>query len=272
MSMQRRFGGYNIQRFVDGVYKAPVEHLVHRDGEAALGAALAGFDGKTVDMDVNCFTLSGPDGLSLIDAGCGTAWGGDYGHARAAMIAAGFQPQDVSRVLLTHIHGDHALGLFEGDTPYFSNAEIWAPETDLAFFTSEEERSKLPSARQGAFDIAARLVDVYGDRVRPIPAGRVADGIEAIPLPGHTPGHTGYLVGAGADRLLLWGDVLHSVDFQSADPAVGVIYDIDQQLAYETRLTALNDAAENGWLVCGGHLTGFFRINREDGAFRFVPE
>lgn len=49
------------------------------------------------------------------------------------MIAAGIQPDDVSRVILTHIHGDHALGLIDGDRPYFPKAEIWVPEADLAF-------------------------------------------------------------------------------------------------------------------------------------------
>lgn len=264
------FGPYEVLRFVDGVYKAPIDHLIHREGEAALKTALSAFDGQTVDVDVNCFVLSGSDGLSLVDAGCGTAWGDSYGHARAAMIAAGIEPKDIKRILLTHIHGDHALGLFNGSAPYFPNAEIWIPEADLAFFTNESERQKLPPARQGAFDIAARILDICGQMVRPIPTGRIADGIEAISLPGHTPGQTGYLIGEGASKLLLWGDVLHSIDLQAADPAVGFIYDIDPQLAYDTRLTALNDAAENGWLVSGGHLGGFFHVTRENDAYRFI--
>lgn len=133
MTTPLRFGPYDVSRFVDGVYKAPVGHLIHRQGADALAAALAGHEGEKVDMDVNCFVLSGPDGISLIDTGCGTARGPTYGHARAGMIAAGIQPDDVSRVILTHIHGDHALGLIEGDRPYFPNADIWVPEADLAF-------------------------------------------------------------------------------------------------------------------------------------------
>ena len=145
MTMPRRFGAYEVSRFVDGVYKAPVSHLIHRQGAEALAAALAGHHGETVDMDVNCFTLSGPEGIWLIDAGCGTAWGEAYGHARAAMIAAGIQPDDVSRVILTHIHGDHALGLIDGDRPYFPKAEIWAGGRSCLFHQC-----------RGAKDIAAR--------------------------------------------------------------------------------------------------------------------
>lgn len=75
MTTPLRFGSCDVSRFVDGVYKAPVGHLIHRQGADALAAALAGHEGETVDMDVNCFVLSGPDGISLIDTGCGTAWG-----------------------------------------------------------------------------------------------------------------------------------------------------------------------------------------------------
>lgn len=241
MTTPLRFGPYDVSRFVDGVYKAPVGHLIHRQGEDALAAALAGYEGETVDMDVNCFVLSGPDGISLIDTGCGTAWGPTYGHARAGMIAAGIQPDDVSRVILTHIHGDHA-------------------------------RKTLPTARQGAFDIAARLLDICGAMLRPIPTGRIAEGIEAIAMPGHTPGHTGYLIGNGDDRLLLWGDVLHVSALQADDPGIGFVYDIDSETAYSTRLNALTQVADHGWLVSGGHLGGFFRVEREGDRLRFVPQ
>ncbi|MGV1820537.1 AidB family quorum-quenching N-acyl homoserine lactonase [Agrobacterium sp. CG160-95] len=272
MTTPLRFGPYDVSRFVDGVYKAPVGHLIHRQGADALAAALAGHEGETVDMDVNCFVLSGPDGISLIDTGCGTAWGPTYGHARAGMIAAGIQPDDVSRVILTHIHGDHALGLIDGDRPYFPNADIWVPEADLAFFTSEDARKTLPPARQGAFDIAARLLDICGAMLRPIPTGRIAEGMEAIAMPGHTPGHTGYLIGNGDDRLLLWGDVLHVSALQADDPGIGFVYDIDSETAYSTRLDALTQVADHGWLVSGGHLGGFFRVEREGDRFRFVPQ
>ncbi|CDN92268.1 AidB family quorum-quenching N-acyl homoserine lactonase [Agrobacterium tumefaciens] len=272
MAISRRFGAYEVSRFVDGVYKAPVGHLIHRQGADALAAALAGHEGETVDMDVNCFALSGPEGIWLIDTGCGTAWGAAYGHARAAMIAAGIQPADVTRVILTHIHGDHALGLIDGDRPYFPNAEIWVPEADLGFFTSEVARKTLPPARQGGFDLAARLLDICGAMLRPIPTGKIADDVEAIAMPGHTPGHTGYLIGKGDERLLLWGDVLHVSALQAQDPGIGFVYDIDSELAYSTRLKALGEVADNDWLVSGGHLGGFFRVEREGDSFRFVPQ
>ncbi|MCZ7450605.1 MBL fold metallo-hydrolase [Agrobacterium rhizogenes] len=272
MNAVLRFGPYAVSRFVDGVYKAPVGHLIHRQGADALAVVLAGLEGETVDVDVNCFALSGPDGVWLIDAGCGTAWGAAYGHARPAMIAAGIQPDDVSRVILTHIHGDHALGLIDGDRPYFPNAEIWVPEADLAFFSSAEARKTLPPARQGGFDLAARLLDICGAVLRPIPMGTVAEDIEAIAMPGHTPGHAGYLIGNGDDRLLLWGDVLHVSALQADDPEIAFVYDIDSELAYATRRAALAEAADHDWLVSGGHLGGFFHIERQGDSFHFVPQ
>lgn len=272
MNTSLHFGPYAVSRFVDGVYKAPVGHLIHRQGETALAAVLDGLEGETLDVDVNCFALSGPDGIWLVDAGCGTAWGAAYGHARAAMIAADIQPTDVRRVILTHIHGDHALGLIDGEKPYFPSAEIWVPEADLGFFTSADARKSLPPARQGGFDLAARLLDICGAMLRPIPMGMIADDIEAIAMPGHTPGHAGYLIGSGDNRLLLWGDVLHVSGLQADDPEIAFVYDIDSELAYATRLAALAEAADRGWLVSGGHLGGFFHIKRQGDGFRFVPQ
>lgn len=227
MTSVRRFGPYEITTFIDGVYRAPIEHLAHATNTALRDAAVAAWSGSTVDMDVNFFALSGPDGLMLVDAGTGPFWGPQLGLGRAALAAAGIEPGDVRRVLVTHLHGDHALGLFGEEGPYFPAADIIVPEPDLAFFGKGALRESVPPYRRGGFDIAARLLATYGDRVKPVGEGSVLAGIEAIAMPGHTPGHFGYAVGEGAERLVLWGDLVHAPAFQLDDPDFCFIYDAD---------------------------------------------
>ncbi|WP_342360140.1 AidB family quorum-quenching N-acyl homoserine lactonase [Terrarubrum flagellatum] len=270
MTQPRRFGAYEILPLFDGVFEHSSDALIHADGAEARERTIAAWGDPNFRFDVNCFLLRGPDGLTLIDSGCGSAWGAAFGHARAALRDAGVAPDDIKRVLLTHIHGDHALGLFERDEPYFPRAEIWVAQDDLDFYTSAEAREKTPEARRTAFKLTEQLLKIYGDRVRGIPMGAILPGVEAMSLPGHTPAHTGYLIGEGGDRLLIWGDALHFGDFQAADPKRGLSFDIDPTTAVRTRFSMLDRAARENWVITGSHLKGSGRIERAGEGFHIA--
>ena len=274
MHTGHRFGQYDVIPLLDGVFEAPADVLIHAAGDEARRRLIEKRDGKGIRIDVNCFILRGPDGTTLIDAGAADAFGPALGKARAALQEAGIRPEQIDRVLLTHIHGDHALGLLDGTAPWLPRAEVLAPETDLAFFTDPAARAAQPEAKRGPFDIAANLVRAYAGRLRPFPSGQVPGmpGIEALPLPGHTPGHTGYLLRGAEDSLLIWADTLHLQDEQTADPDIGLIFDTDPMTARRTRRALLERLAQEGWLVAGSHITGFGRVRRAGNAFSFVKE
>jgi glyoxylase-like metal-dependent hydrolase (beta-lactamase superfamily II) len=267
-----RFGPYDVTTLLDGVFEASTDVLIHADGEAARRKLIESWNGDKIRIDVNCFLLQGPVGLSLVDAGTGKAWGAHLGKAHAVLRAMGIEPEQIDRVLLTHIHGDHALGLFDGTAPWLPRAQILIPQADLAFFTDETAGAALPEARRGGFRIAASLLEAYKGRIHAIDSGPVPDlpGVEAVPLPGHTPGQTGYLIEASAGSLFIWADALHLPDLQVADPDAGLAYDLDPRTAAGTRRVLLERAAHEGWRVAGSHVTGMGRIERADGAFRFV--
>ncbi|MFJ5368234.1 MBL fold metallo-hydrolase [Bosea sp. CER48] len=260
MSQQcRRIGAYEVSILHDGIFEAPLDVLIHADGEAARDEAVSRWGKPKVSIVVNCFALKGPDGITLIDAGTGHSWGEAMGHAPAAMAAAGIAPDDVARVLITHLHGDHALGLFDGDRARFPKAEIIVPEADFGFYGDEANRARTPDNKQGAFAITASLKKHYAGRIRSV-AGEAHPGIALIALPGHTVGHGGYLIQGKDESLLLWGDALHLSDLQASDPAIGLIYDFDAATALASRRAILARAAREGWLVSGGHVEGFRRV------------
>lgn len=271
MPETRRFGSYDVTVLIDGVYKAPIEHLAHASSEAARDAAVAAWGGSTVDMDVNLFLLRGSDGITLVDAGTGPFWGPQFGLGRAALVEAGVQPEDVRRVLVTHLHGDHALGLFGEAGPYFPNAEIYAPKPDLDFFGNSALKETVPTYRRGGFDIAPRLLATYGERVRPVPEGPVLPEIEAMAMPGHTPGHFGYLIGEGEERLVLWGDLVHAPALQLDDPDFCFIYDADVAEGARSRRSIFARAAQERWVASGGHITGFVHVESAGNAWRISP-
>ncbi|WP_199089918.1 MBL fold metallo-hydrolase [Bosea sp. ASV33] len=270
VQQSRRIGAYEVSILHDGVFEAPLDVLIHADGAAARDGALARWGKPKISIVVNCFALKGQDGITLVDAGTGPFWGDAMGHAPAAMAAAGIAPEDVARVLITHLHGDHALGLFDGDAARFPNAEIIVPEADFGFYDNEANRARTPEKKQGAFAITATLKKLYVGRIRAVPAGEAHPGISLIPLPGHTFGHSGYLIEGADESLLLWGDALHLSDLQASDPDIGFVYDLDAATALASRRGILERAAHENWLVGGGHVEGFRRVVKKGAGYELI--
>jgi len=266
----RRFGSYEVLTLRDGIFEAPLDVLIHAGGETARDEAVARWGKPKVSIPVNCFALRAADGITLVDAGTGPSWGEAMGHAPAAMARAGVAPDEVEHVLITHLHGDHALGLFDGDRARFPNAAIIVPEADFAFFGDEANRAQTPQNRQGGFAVTAAVKQHYGDRISPAAAGTVRPGITLVPLPGHTVGHSGYLI-EGEESLLLWGDGLHLSDLQAAEPEIGFVYDFDATTALASRRAVLKRAAREGWLVSGGHIEGFRRVVEHGAGYELIP-
>lgn len=266
----RRFGSYEVLILRDGIFEAPLDVLIHAGGQGARDEALAGWGKPKVSIVVNCFALKSADGITLIDAGTGPSWGEAMGHAPAAMAKAEIAPEQVAHVLITHLHGDHALGLFDGERARFPNAEIIVPETDFGFFGDEANRARTPQNKQGGFAVTAAVKEHYPGRIRPAPAGTVRPGIALVSLPGHTVGHSGYLI-EGEPSLMLWGDALHLSDLQAADPDVGFVYDFDAAAARASRRMILARAVREGWRVSGGHVEGFRRVVESSAGYELVP-
>ena len=252
-------GGYTALLLRDGVFSTSSEAVLHEDGEAATKLLRETRLAEGLRIDVNCVLLRGAGRVVLVDAGCGAAMGPGLGRARTLLADAGVRPEQVDTVLVTHVHGDHVLGLLEGDAAWLPRARLVVPALDLA------DAEPGASGRRG---LASRLgaayegrIDLVHDGDEPIP------GVTALAAPGHTPGHVAYLV-AGATELLLWGDVLHLAAIQPGDPGVVMAFDEDRAQASRTRTALLARAAESGWTVGGGHLPGFMTVHRAGAHFR----
>jgi glyoxylase-like metal-dependent hydrolase (beta-lactamase superfamily II) len=262
---------FQVTRLQDGTFELPADSFIYVGDEAKGAAIREEKAGAGTPIPVNCFLLRGSAEVILVDAGTGSAWGPGLGQARAALAAEDIPPEAVDRVILTHVHGDHALGLFEGEAAYFPRARISVPAVELAFFTDEAARAATRTERQSVFDIAKRLLSVYAGRIDVFEGSEAHPGITAIPLPGHTPGHTGYRLHTPEGEILLWGDTAHLAEAQPRDPRIGLIYDNDPAQAAQTRQAAFTLAAAEGLRVSGGHLAGFFRVIPDGEGFRLEP-
>jgi glyoxylase-like metal-dependent hydrolase (beta-lactamase superfamily II) len=99
-------------------------------------------------------------------------------------------------------------------------------------------------------------------------------GVTQLPLPGHTPGHSGYRLDSAGESLVMWGDTVHVPEIQIPRPQVTSEFDINERLAEENRRRIFDLVATEGVLVTGGHLhlPGFAHLVRSGSGFRLVPE
>src|SRR6267142_1288717 len=216
--------------------------------------------------------------LILVDAGAGTWWGGGaVARLAGSSRRAGYTPEEVDIVLVTHLHPDHVGGLTTQDGKrVFPNAEVYVAKAESDFWLSREIAAKAPKDAQPLFQSAQAIAAPY------IKAGKwhtfsgsekIVDGMELVPLPGHTPGHTGYEFSSRGQKVLFWGDIVHAVRVQFQHPEVTALFDVDQTVAAATRHQLLLTLASEDVLIAGPHMNfpGLGRLHREGSRYSWAP-
>jgi glyoxylase-like metal-dependent hydrolase (beta-lactamase superfamily II) len=194
-------------------------------------------------LPVNTFLIEIDQKLALVDTGAGQAAGSALGKVRSNLESISVSPNAIDYVLLTHLH----------------------PDIDEEM--SERTRRNMEAAR--------RAIMPYRNRIRRISDGQmVLPGITAVALPGHTPGHTGWLLESDGERLLLWGDIVHFTTLQTVHPEASLVFDVDQLAAQRTRQETFKMVSREQLAVAGNHLPfpGFGHIVRRENGYCYEPE
>jgi glyoxylase-like metal-dependent hydrolase (beta-lactamase superfamily II) len=234
-------------------------------------------DGKRIPTSVNAYLVHTGTSLILIDAGSAQCFGPDAGKLPESLRAAGYAPEDIDTILLTHMHGDHVCGLLTGEGKIaFPNATIWAAKAEADWWLNDANAAKIPADRRGMFKTAQTPLAPYraAGRFKTFaPDAEVLPGIRAIATPGHTPGHTSYLVSSKGETLLVAGDVVHSIAVQFAHPEASYEYDTDRKQAVASRKAILAESVKHGWTIADAHLPfpGIGKLRQAGTAFVFVP-
>jgi glyoxylase-like metal-dependent hydrolase (beta-lactamase superfamily II) len=191
-----------------------------------------------VEMDQNTLLINTGNQLVLFDTGDGGSkmFGPKSGRQLANLKAAGIDPKDIDAVVLTHAHGDHCWGIMAaGGTPNFPNAQIYMAQADYDFWTDEAKatgdmmKPMIEGTRRHLVPNRGRIVFVKdGQEFLP--------GIQAMAAPGHTVGHTVYVITSEGKTLLNAGDIAHHAVISTQTPRVAFAYDTDGAQGVATRL------------------------------------
>src|SRR6266851_3517962 len=211
-------------------------------------------------------------------AGAGTWYGGGVlGRLAGNLRSAGYTPEQVDLVLVTHLHSDHVGGLTTQDgNRVFPNAEVYVAKAESDFWLSPEIAANAPKDAQPFFQSAQTIAAPY------IKAGKwhtfsgsetIVAGMQLVPLPGHTPGHTGYEFSSKGQKILFWGDIVHALRVQLQHPEVTVVFDIDPTAAAATRNQLLPRLAREGVVIAGPHMSfpGLGRLHKEGSGYSWAP-
>jgi glyoxylase-like metal-dependent hydrolase (beta-lactamase superfamily II) len=268
-------GEVEITAISDGCLQVPLANFPSVDARSST-TLLAGSEaapGK-VPIPVNCFLVRAGKNVILVDTGAGALFGSAAGHLIQNLAAAGCQPHQIDTVLMTHLHIDHVGGLVTDDAPTFSNAELVVAHREIEYWRSPDFPEAAPERQRSSAIVATRALDLYRDRTRTFADGELlTPHIRTVPLPGHTPGHTGFVFDGGERQLFLWGDIIHSSLLQFAEPDWYYAADVDRDAAARTRIDAFTKAAEQSVPVAGMHLPfpAMGHVRRSGSKFIFRP-
>lgn len=213
----------------------------------------------------NAFLLKDPEGRYILF---------DTGHGRrlfSNLDSLRVKPEDIKIICLTHLHGDHIGGMFRDGEKAFPNALIHIAEQELAYWSQE--------GKEGS--TVAKVLREYGDSIlsfTPLVLSELSTRenrlYTPIIAPGHTPGHTMFLLEDKGEALLIWADLTHAMAIQMPYPEVAVRYDVDPEQAKQSRLEVLRYISERNIPIAGMHIAypGMGKVEPVGiDSYRFIP-
>ncbi len=269
-------GDFEITALSDGTIDLDVAKLLAEPGAKTDAALAKAFLKGPVETSVNAFLVNTGTKLVLIDAGAGTLFGPTVGKLVASLQAAGYKPEQVDDIFITHMHPDHVGGLSANGQRVFPNATLHADKRDSDFWLSQANLDKAPDGMKGFFQGATASVKPYvaAGKYQPFEAdGEPVPGIRTLASVGHTAGHTSYLVESQGQQLLVIGDLIHVAAVQFADPGVTISFDGDAKAAAASRDKLFKLAARDGALVGAAHLQfpGLGHLRAAGKSWQWVP-
>lgn len=261
----------------DGALEFPNDNKVFGVGrtpeEVAAVLSAAGAPTDKIQLSLQPLLIKAGERVLLFDTGAASNFGPGAGKLPASLAAAGIDAASVTDIFISHAHGDHIGGLVDAAGKLaFPNATVHVSKPEWDFLTGlDAEKAKAFGIGNHAALIAAITpkLDAFAPDAELVPGV-----VKAMAIKGHTPGHSGYLIGSGSDTLLYIGDAAHSSIISVQKPEWVNAFDGggDTALAATSRQTLVAQNAASGQRIYGVHFPfpGVGRFEKRDGTHTYV--
>jgi glyoxylase-like metal-dependent hydrolase (beta-lactamase superfamily II) len=278
-----KVGDIEVTVLSDGFRMVPVDgnylsNATADDLQKALAAA-----GEPIDKMKNTYSpivLTTSGKRVLFDTGNGSAAAAqsknERGTLNANLEAAGIDRNAIHVVVISHFHADHVNGLLMPDSSKaFPNAEIMVPENEWKFWMDDGEMGRAPKGRMTElFANNRRVFDTLKRQVTPYAWEKeIVPGVTAKGTPGHSIGHTSYIVSSGGKSVFVQSDVCNNVSVFAPYPDWHGFFDQDGAMAAATRRNTYDMLAAERLPVQGYHFPfpALGRIEKAGNGYRVAP-
>jgi glyoxylase-like metal-dependent hydrolase (beta-lactamase superfamily II) len=270
-----RLGAFEMTVLSDGTAPRHLDQILSRP-DIANAEFAADHEKEPIELSINAYLIDTGTHKVLIDTGAGELFGAASGKLIANLKAAGVLPGQIDTILLTHIHADHSGGLAVKGVMQFPNANVYVSRRDVEEFVSRKDTPDESADLQRIVRQSRATIGLYVNAKKVVCLdhdGPVLPGITSRSQPGHTPGHTAYLVESEGHKMLFWGDIVHAAEVQFAHSEITVQYDIDQREAAAQRLREFQFAAKTGVVVASDHISfpGLGHVRKTDSGYQWCP-
>jgi glyoxylase-like metal-dependent hydrolase (beta-lactamase superfamily II) len=193
------------------------------------------------------------------------------GNLVARMAQAGYKPEDVDVVVITHGHPDHIGGLTKGGQPVFPKARYVFGAADFDYWKKGEN---IREARKFNRELYVKICVPLAERASFIkPGDEVVPGIRAVDAFGHSAGLLAFTIESDGKRMINWADTAGHYVVSLQRPDLHLDVDDDKEKAVATRMRILDMAEKEGLLVAGFHMPfpGLGYVEKTQAAYRWVP-
>jgi len=225
-------------------------------------------------MDQNALVINTGGKLALFETGMASVKrNDDMGLLVGNLKAAGIDPSDIDYLIPSHAHIDHIGGILAADgTHNFPNAQIFISQEDLEYWTNEGLAGTLA---EGSMRAARKNLLPNRDRILFYSDGKeVIPGVVAMHTPGHTVGHTIFMIDSDGKQLCYVGDLAHHPVLLLQKPLTEFKYDTDPKQSAQSRVKMLSMLADKKIPLLAYHYAwpGIGHVAKQGDGFRFYPE
>lgn len=271
-------GDYEVTALFDG-YNDLSPHLLKGLSDGQIRALLArrDLDAPGMQTAFNAFLINTGKRLILVDTGAGQCIGETAGNLSANIRAAGYAPEQIDTILLTHLHLDHVCGLVDArHQAIFANATVYASKPEADYWLDPDAIARAPAGGKEGFKIAQESTAAYiaAARFKTFkPGDSPVEEVKTTLESGHTPGSTTYQFSSKGQSILFMGDLIHSLAVQFEHPEVSISFDSSPKNAIASREQVFSASAASKTWVAAAHLPfpGIGHITRIDKHFNWVP-